>query len=73
MGQPVNVEPGEVESQQAARETLPTELDLEALGRRRPDIFSTIWTELGFCFSLLTSMMMAVSVHRKPCRDDANS
>jgi hypothetical protein len=39
----------------------PLELDIEALGRQRPDIFPSIGAELGFCFSLLTSMLMTVS------------
>ena len=30
-------------------------------GRQRPAKFNTIWTEIGFCFSLLASMVMAVN------------
>ena len=33
---------------------------VEKLGRQRPDVFRSIWHELGFCFSLLASMLMAV-------------
>jgi MFS family permease len=33
---------------------------VEKLGRQRPEVFKTIWHELGFCFSLLASMLMAV-------------
>lgn len=41
-------------------EAQPQEIDVEALGRQRPPIFKTIWAELGFCFSLVASMLMAV-------------
>lgn len=33
---------------------------VEKLGRQRPEVFKTFWHELGFCFSLLASMLMAV-------------
>ena len=33
---------------------------IERLGRERPAKFKTVWTEIGFCFSLLASMVMAV-------------
>jgi hypothetical protein len=33
---------------------------IEQLGRQRPAKFSTGWIEIGFCFSLLASMVMAV-------------
>ncbi|MCJ1304914.1 hypothetical protein MMC08_007727 [Hypocenomyce scalaris] len=32
---------------------------IERLGRQRPEKFTTIWQEIGFCFSLLASMIMA--------------
>ncbi|KAL0943024.1 MFS multidrug transporter [Colletotrichum truncatum] len=35
------------------------EYDVEFLGRQRPAIFKSQWSELGFCFSLLGSMLMA--------------
>lgn len=35
----------------------PTEI--ERLGRERPDVFTSIWMELGFCFALLGSMFVA--------------
>src|ERR1700761_2656432 len=35
--------------------------DIERLGRQRPDAFRTSFAEIGFCFSLLASMFMAVS------------
>ncbi|KXH62916.1 major facilitator superfamily transporter [Colletotrichum nymphaeae SA-01] len=37
----------------------PTEFDVEFLGRQRPAVFKSQWSELGFCFSLLGSMLMA--------------
>ena len=36
------------------------QLQVEKLGRQRPEVFKTCWHELGFCFSLLASMLMAV-------------
>ena len=36
------------------------QLQVEKLGRQRPEVFKTVWHELGFCFSLLASMLMAV-------------
>jgi MFS family permease len=33
--------------------------EIERLGRERPEIFASRWTELGFCFSLLGSMFVA--------------
>lgn len=38
----------------------PRDIDVEVLGRQRPPIFKTLWSELGFCFSLVASMLMAV-------------
>lgn len=38
-----------------------SEADIEKLGRQRPDAFRTSFAEIGFCFSLLASMFMAVS------------
>lgn len=35
--------------------------DIERLGRQRPDAFRTSFAEIGFCFSLLASMFMAVN------------
>ncbi|KAM0275920.1 hypothetical protein ACHAQH_007262 [Verticillium albo-atrum] len=34
-------------------------IDYEALGRQRPAVFNNFWSELGFCFALLGSMMMS--------------
>ena len=34
-------------------------VDIEELGRRRPDTFSNGWVEIGFCISVLGSMMLA--------------
>jgi MFS family permease len=36
-----------------------TPSDIERLGRERPDVFRSLWHELGFCFSLLGSMFVA--------------
>jgi MFS family permease len=33
--------------------------EIERLGRERPEVFTSIWTELGFCFALLGSMFVA--------------
>jgi hypothetical protein len=38
-----------------------SEADIEKLGRQRPDVFKTAFAEIGFCFSVLASMFMAVS------------
>ncbi|KAJ3528222.1 hypothetical protein NM208_g10302 [Fusarium decemcellulare] len=35
------------------------QLDFEALGRRRPAVFASRWSEIGFCSALLGSMLMA--------------
>jgi MFS family permease len=36
-----------------------TPSDIERLGRERPEVFKSIWVELGFCFALLGSMFVA--------------
>ncbi|KAF1918309.1 major facilitator superfamily domain-containing protein [Ampelomyces quisqualis] len=36
-----------------------TASDIERLGRERPEVFTSIWMELGFCFALLGSMFVA--------------
>ncbi|KAF1849273.1 MFS general substrate transporter [Cucurbitaria berberidis CBS 394.84] len=36
-----------------------TPSELERLGRERPEVFTSIWMELGFCFALLGSMFVA--------------
>jgi MFS family permease len=33
--------------------------EIERLGRERPEVFTSIWLELGFCFALLGSMFVA--------------
>lgn len=33
--------------------------ELERLGRERPEVFTSLWMELGFCFALLGSMFVA--------------
>lgn len=44
----------------AAAEGESMQARIERLGRERPAKFKTVWTEIGFCFSLLASMVMAV-------------
>ncbi len=34
---------------------------IERLGRERPQIFKSLWAEIGFCYSVLASQIMAVS------------
>lgn len=41
-----------------------SEAELERLGRMRPTIFPNLLSELGFCFSLVLSQIMAVSFSR---------
>jgi len=36
-----------------------TASEIERLGRERPKVFTSLWMELGFCFSLLGSMFVA--------------
>ncbi|KAI1383321.1 membrane transporter [Hypoxylon trugodes] len=38
---------------------LDSSIDTEKLGRSRPDVFANGWMEIGFCVSVLGSMMMA--------------
>jgi hypothetical protein len=38
-------------------------VDVEKLGRQRPEVFKSIWAELGFGFSVFCSMLLAVSHH----------
>lgn len=33
--------------------------EIERLGRERPEVFTSIWMELGFCFALLGSMFVS--------------
>ena len=40
-----------------------TEARIERLGRERPGVFSTIWAEIGFIFSIAMSQILAVSSH----------
>lgn len=47
----------ESEDPESATNTI---IDVEKLGRQRPAVFATRWAELGFIFSLLGSMAMAV-------------
>jgi hypothetical protein len=36
-------------------------VDVEKLGRQRPDIFTSLWAEFGFGVALLGSMLLSVS------------
>ena len=38
-----------------------TEARLERLGRQRPDVFASIWSEIGFVFSISMSQILSVS------------
>ena len=38
------------------------EARIERLGRERPAIFKTLWAEIFFCYSILASQFMAVSL-----------
>ena len=42
------------------KEAGPGTLNVEELGRRRPDVFSSIWVEVAFITSVLVSLAMAV-------------
>lgn len=46
-------------------------MQVEKLGRQRPEVFKTMWHEFGFCFSLLASMLMAVCYTSIDLRLDA--
>lgn len=39
----------------------PEKSRIERLGRQRPEVFRSIWAELGFCYSILASQFMTVS------------
>lgn len=41
-------------------------LDVEKLGRQRPDAFSSTWTEVAFVTSILISLAMAVRTPPHP-------
>jgi hypothetical protein len=43
----------------AAEESL--EARLERLGRQRPEVFSSVWAEIGFVFSISMSQVLSVS------------
>lgn len=47
---------------------IPEELDLEILGRKRPDVFSSTLTEAIFVGSMLMCLSMAVRIYPKPAR-----
>lgn len=60
---PVTSRPNQPEER---KRHLLTESEIERLGRQRPEIFKTAWAEFGFCFSLLASMLVAVSTFKQP-------
>lgn len=39
---------------------------IERLGRQRPDVFSSLWAEVGFVFSISMSQVLSVSVPHLP-------
>src|SRR6187402_1816308 len=39
-----------------------TEARLERLGRQRPEVFGSIWAEIGFVFSISMSQVLSVSI-----------
>lgn len=43
-----------------ADDELPQTIDVEKLGRQRPESFSSIWMEIAFVVSILGSLSMAV-------------
>jgi hypothetical protein len=47
---------------------IPTKIEIERMGRQRPDIFKTWWAEVGFCFAILGSMLSAVTQSYPPTR-----
>ena len=34
---------------------------VERMGREKPEMFKSLWAEVGFCYSILASQFMAVS------------
>lgn len=49
-----------------AVDEIPEELDVEKLGRKRPDVFSSAWTEAVFVGSMLMCLSMAVCTQQYP-------
>lgn len=47
------------------------DIDYEKLGRKRPESLPTVLREVAFCFSILTSSVMAVSRIRYPPRSQS--
>ena len=64
-------------SNNSPRETppacIPTQIDIERMGRQRPDIFKTWWAEIGFCVAILGSMLSAVTQPYPPARTQLTS
>ena len=41
---------------------VPSPDDLPTLGRQRPEVFKSIWGEIGFCFAITMSIFIAVRI-----------
>ena len=58
----VNDQPGSNNSPSKMRPGhIPTQVEIERMGKQRPDIFATWWAEIGFCFAIFGSMLSAVN------------
>ena len=51
------------DKQQDSAESESIDARIERLGRDRPEKFKSIWAELGFCFSICMSQILAVSTY----------
>ncbi|KAJ5085210.1 hypothetical protein N7532_009981 [Penicillium argentinense] len=52
--------PAELHKMEAGpEETVAEGPDMEKLGRERPSVFTSIWSELAFCFSIVMSQILA--------------
>ncbi len=63
------------EMQVSVTAIMPTQIEIEKLGRERPGAFASAWGEFGFCFSILISVFMAVRLEpcpQTPCRSIVN-
>lgn len=47
-------------------EDLSQTIDIEKLGRQRPEVFSSTWQEVAFVISIIGSLCMAVGVFITP-------
>jgi hypothetical protein len=60
-GSPSALESPNMTTPEEQTNTSAAEIDLEKLGKERPQIFSGTWPELAFCFSIFMSQILAVS------------